>query len=140
MLTDGLAYASPLDSQSLMHPAGMYAGLSRLNNSLIILNVWALKNYNIVILGVPGCGKTVALRNKVMHVHTMTDDAQIIGDPDGEMDAMVEQLGGVVVRLGDNSPHRINIMDLALDWDDEWAGYRRGRPLDKQIPMLTNWL
>lgn len=96
MLTDGLAYATPIDSQSLMHPAGMYAGLSRLNNSLIILNVWALKNYNIVILGMPGSGKTVALRNKVMHVHTMTDDAQIIGDPDGEMDAM----GGAARRRG----------------------------------------
>jgi hypothetical protein len=140
MLSDALAFVTPLDAQSLMHPAGMYAGLSRVNNSLVILNVWALKNYNIVIMGVPGSGKTVALRNKLMHVHTMTDDAQIIGDPDGEMDVMIEQMGGTVVRLGGNSPHRINIMDLALDWDDERGGYRRGRPLDKQIPLLTSWL
>jgi hypothetical protein len=31
-------------------------------------------------------------------------------------------------------------MDLALDWDDERNGYRRGRPLDKIIPQLTDWL
>jgi len=140
MLTDGLAHLTPLDSQFLMHPAGMYAGLSRLNNSIAMLNVWALKNYNLVVMGVPGSGKTMWLRSKVQHVHTMTDDVQIIGDPDGEMDAMVADLGGAVVRLGGSSSHRINIMDLALDWDNERAGYRKGRPLDKQIPLLTNWL
>lgn len=139
MLTDALAYLSPVDSQQLMHPAGMYAGLSRLNNTLIMLNVWSLKNYNMVLLGVPGSGKTMALRNKIMHVHCMTDDAQIIADPDGEMDAFVHQLGGSIIRLGGSSPHRINIMDLALDWDND-AGYRRGRPLDKQVPLLTSWL
>jgi hypothetical protein len=140
MLTDGLAHVTPLDSQFLMHPAGMYAGLSRLNNSLAMLDVWALKNYNLVVMGVPGSGKTMWLRSKIQHVHTMTDDAQILGDVDGEMDAMVTDMGGVVVRLGGSSPHRINIMDLALDWDDERGGYRRGRPLDKQIPLLTSWL
>jgi hypothetical protein len=140
MLTDALAHLAPLDSQQLMHPAGMYAGISRLNNSLIALDVWALKNYNLVVMGVPGSGKTMWLRAKIQHVHTMTDDQQIIGDPDGEMDAMVTDLGGVVVRLGGSSPHRINIMDLALDWDDDRAGYKKGRPLDKFIPLLTNWL
>ncbi|HEY3366003.1 MAG TPA: hypothetical protein VGK74_13180 [Symbiobacteriaceae bacterium] len=140
MLTDGLAHLAPLDSQQLMHPAGMYAGLSRLNNSLISLDVWALKNYNLVVMGVPGSGKTMWLRTKIQHVQTMTDDQQIIGDPDGEMDAMVESMGGVVVRLGGSSPHRINIMDLALDWDDERSGYKKGRPLDKFIPLLTYWL
>ena len=140
MLSDGLAHVTPLDSQSLMHPAGMYAGLSRLNNTLAMLDVWALKNYNLVVLGVPGSGKTMWVRSKIQHVHTMTDDAQIIGDVDGEMDAMVTDMGGTVVRLGGNSANRINIMDLALDWDDERGGYRKGRPLDKQIPLLTNWL
>jgi hypothetical protein len=140
MLTDGLAHLAPLDSQQLMHPSGMYAGISRLNNSLIALDCWALKNYNLVVLGVPGSGKTMWLRSKIQHVHTMTDDQQIIGDPDGEMDAMVEEMGGVVVRLGGSSPHRINIMDLALDWDNERFGYKKGRPLDKFIPLLTNWL
>ena len=140
MLTDGLAHVTPLDSQFLMHPAGMYAGLSRLNNSLAMLDVWALKNYNAVVLGGPGSGKTMWVRSKIQHVHTMTDDMQIIADVDGEMDAMVADMGGVVVRMGGSSPHRINIMDLALDWDDERGGYRRGRPLDRHIPMLTHWL
>lgn len=45
-----------------------------------------------------------------------------------------------MVRLGGSSPHRINIMDLALDWDDERGGYKKGRPLDKFIPLLTSWL
>ncbi|MFZ5823888.1 MAG: VirB4-like conjugal transfer ATPase, CD1110 family [Bacillota bacterium] len=140
MLTDGLAHLCPLDAQQLMHPSGMYAGLSRLNNSLIALDFWALKNYNLVLLGVPGSGKTMWLRSKIQHVHTMTDDTQIIGDPDGEMDPMVRDLGGAVVRLGGSSPHRINIMDLSLDWDDERSGYKKGRPLDKFIPLLTSWL
>jgi hypothetical protein len=140
MLTDALAHLSPLDSQQLMHPAGMYAGISRLNNSLIALDVWALKNYNLVLLGVPGSGKTMWLRSKVQHVHTMTDDDQIILDPDGEMDSMVTDMGGTVVRLGGSSAHRINIMDLALDWDDDRAGYKKGRPLDKHIPLMTSWL
>jgi hypothetical protein len=140
MLTDALAHLSPLDSQQLMHPAGMYAGVSRLNNSLIALDVWALKNYNLVLLGVPGSGKTMWLRSKIQHVHTMTDDDQVILDPDGEMDNMITDMGGVVVRLGGSSAHRINIMDLALDWDDERGGYKKGRPLDKFIPLLTSWL
>jgi len=140
MLTDALAHLAPLDAQQLMHPAGIYAGISRLNNSLIALDVWALKNYNMVLMGVPGSGKTMWLRAKIQHVHTMTDDDQVIGDPDGEMDSMVSEMGGVVVRLGGSSPHRINIMDLALDWDDERGGYKKGRPLDKFIPLLTSWL
>jgi len=140
MLTDALAYLTPLDSQQLMHPAGMYAGLSRLNNTLITLDFWALKNYNITVLGVPGSGKSMFLRSKIQHVHTMTDDHQVVGDPDGEMDAMVQEMGGVVVRLGGSSPHRINIMDLPLDWDDQRFGYKKGRPLDKFIPLLTSWL
>jgi hypothetical protein len=140
MLTDALAHLAPLDSQQLMHPSGMYAGISRLNNSLIALDVWALKNYNLVVLGVPGSGKTMWLRAKIQHVNTMTDDDQVILDPDGEFDTMVADMGGVVVRLGGSSPHRINIMDLALDWDDERGGYKKGRPLDKFIPLLTSWL
>ncbi|HYF93434.1 MAG TPA: SCO6880 family protein [Symbiobacteriaceae bacterium] len=140
MLTDAVAHLAPLDAQQLMHPAGMYAGVSRLNNSLISLDVWALKNYNLVVLGVPGSGKTMWLRTKIQHVHTMTDDDQVVLDPDGEMDSMITDMGGVVVRLGGSSAHRINIMDLALDWDDERGGYKKGRPLDKFIPLLTSWL
>ncbi len=138
MLTDAVANLAPFDCQQFLHEGGFYAGTSRLNGSLVALNVWNLDNYNLIALGLPGKGKTMWERHKITYHHCLSDDHQIIGDPDGEMDGMVRELGGEVIRLGASSPHRINLMDLALDW--EGGDHRKGRPLDKKINLITEWL
>lgn len=140
MLTSGVVNLNPFDCQVFHQEEGFYAGINRVNNSLISLNVWNLDNYNMFIGGLPGKGKTMLERHKITCHHCLSDDHQIIGDPDGEMDAMVEELGGSVIRLGPSSPHRINIMDLALDFDADSRDHRRGKPLDKQVQYLSSWL
>ncbi len=140
MLTDAVANLAPFDCQTWMQPGGFFAGVNRLNSGIVALNLWGLDNYNVCVMGLPGKGKTMWERHVLTHYHNMTDESQVIGDPDGEMDAMVEELGGQVVRLGAGSPHRINLMDLALDFDNNAQDWRKGRPLDKKIDQLAAWL
>jgi type IV secretory pathway VirB4 component len=52
-------------------------------------------------------------------VFLVTDDDIILADPEGEYFPLVSKLGGQVIKLSPTSPHRINPMDINLDYSDD---------------------
>lgn len=96
----------------------LYYGLNALSSNLIMADRRKLLNPNGLILGTPGAGKSFACKRGIVNVFLITDDTQIIIDPEGEYSPLVEALRGQVIKLSPTSPHRINPMDIDIDADE----------------------
>ncbi len=94
-----------LDSKGIMF------GLNKNNNIPIILDTYKFANYNGLILGTSGAGKSFAtklfiLRNQLNGVKTM------IIDPQGEYTELTEKHSGQIIKISRNSETIINPFDL----------------------------
>ena len=97
----------------------LYYGLNALSNNLIMADRKRLKNPNALILGTPGAGKSFSAKREIVNVFLVTDDDIILADPEGEYFSLVERLQGQIIRLSPTSPHRLNPMDINLDYSDD---------------------
>ena len=77
------------------------------------------KNSNALILGTPGSGKSFAAKREIVNVFLITDDDIIIADPESEYAPLVLRLGGQIIKLSPTSPHRINPMDINLNYSED---------------------
>ena len=77
------------------------------------------KNTNALILGTPGSGKSFAAKWEIVNVFLITDDDIIIADPESEYAPLVSRLKGQIIRLSPASPHRINPMDINLNYAED---------------------
>jgi hypothetical protein len=90
---------------------GILFGLNKNNNIPIILDPYSFANYNGLILGTSGGGKSVTaklfiLRNQLRGVKTM------IIDPQGEYEELTKQYQGQLVEISRESSTIINPFDL----------------------------
>ncbi len=90
---------------------GILFGVNANNNIPIIIDPFRLPNYNGLILGTSGGGKSVAaklfiLRSRMCGVKTF------IIDPQGEYTSLAKESGGMVVEIGRGSSFSINPFDL----------------------------
>ena len=70
-------------------------------------------------MGTPGSGKSFSAKREIVNVFLVTDDDIIIADPEAEYFPLVSRLGGQIIKLSPTSPHRINPMDINLDYSDD---------------------
>ncbi len=110
--SDALAACFPFTTAYLnLDMDGILFGLNKNNNIPIILDPFKFANYNGLILGTSGGGKSVTaklfiLRNLLRGVKT------IIIDPQGEYAALTEKHSGQLISLGRESDTTINPLDL----------------------------
>ena len=97
----------------------LYYGLNALSNNLIMADRRKLKNPNGLFLGTPGSGKSFSAKREIVNVFLVTDDDIILADPEGEYFPLVSRLGGQIIKLSPTSRHRINPMDINLDYSDD---------------------
>lgn len=97
----------------------LYYGLNALSNNLIMTDRRKLKNPNGLFLGTPGSGKSFSAKREIVNVFLVTDDDIILADPEGEYFPLVSRLNGQIIKLSPTSPHRINPMDINLDYSDD---------------------
>jgi len=110
--SDALAACFPFTTAYLnIDQQGILFGLNKLNNIPIILDPFSFANYNGLILGTSGGGKSVTaklfiLRNVLRGVKT------IMIDPQGEYVDLTKAYNGQLVEIHRNSESIINPFDL----------------------------
>lgn len=136
MDTSALAASFPFSSPDLPTPARtvrpIVYGLNANSAGLLVWDRWAQDNYNAVIIGRSGAGKSYLAkldldRNLHHGVHA------IVIDPEDEYIPLAKARGGLVIQVG--SPDvRINPLDLSSDDD---AFVKRGMFLKTVLEVLT---
>ena len=127
--SDKLAVHSRLNSSpiSTMYPfvsfdlsanKGILYGINRHNNGLILFDRYSLENYNSVIFGKAGGGKSYATKLEVLR-SLMFDADVIIIDPEREYEYLAEAVGGRYFNISLASKHHINPFDLPIPREDE---------------------
>jgi len=121
MTTSSTAIFVPFTTQELFqdHRGALYYGLNALSNNLIMVDRKKLKNPNGLILGTPGAGKSFAAKREIVNSFLVTDDDIIISDPESEYRAMVEYLGGQVVKISPTSDQYIIPMDINMNYSED---------------------
>ena len=79
------------------------------------------KGIAIIMIGIPGSGKSMAGKREIFHVYLATDDDIIICDPEGEYSPIVEELNGQEIRISSNSRNYINPLDISMNYAMAYA-------------------
>ena len=127
--SDKLAVHSKLNSSpiSTMYPfvsfdltsnKGILYGINRHNNSLVLFDRYSLENYNSVVFGKAGGGKSYNTKLEVLR-SLMFDTDVIIIDPEREYEYLAEAVGGRYFNISLASKHHINPFDLPVPREDE---------------------
>jgi len=91
---------------------GILFGANAVNKIPVIINPFGLANYNGLILGTSGGGKSVLAKLLILRSQFIGAKVMII-DPQGEYSALASKYGGEVVEISAKSGKAINPFDLA---------------------------
>ena len=118
LTTESASIFIPFSVQELSQDGGRYYGLNAVSHNLIMYNRLSADNYNGLIFGKPGSGKSFIAKTEIISTLLSTNDDIYVIDPEGEYAPLAEAFGGQVVdiKLGSNS--HIN----PLDMDVQYAG------------------
>lgn len=121
MDTEALSVSFPFISSTLTNNEGVLYGANKVNNSLIIFDRFKLQNYNSIILGTSGAGKSYAAKLEILR-QLMFDADIIIIDPEKEFGELCNAVGGSYININLNSEQVINPFDLPqnlTDYEDQ---------------------
>jgi type IV secretory pathway VirB4 component len=113
LTTEALAVLMPFRVQEIADTGGIWGGENAISGNLILYDKATLQNPNAFVLGVPGSGKSFITKELIAFLALATDDDIIICDPEREFAALIDALGGEVIRISAGSEHHINVMDMA---------------------------
>lgn len=106
------ALTFPFVSSELAHEDGILYGVNLFNNSLVILDRYALNNANSIIFAQSGSGKSYTAKVEIVR-QMMQGTRVIVIDPEREYANLCEANGGTYVKLSATSEQKINPLDLA---------------------------
>ena len=90
LTTESLAVFIPFKVQEIMEKGGIYFGENAVSHNLIICNRENLMNQSMIILGVPGAGKSFIAKVTIILIILTTNDRVIICDPESEYKHIVQ--------------------------------------------------
>lgn len=116
MTTESLGVFIPFDEVSMFDEGGFYYGNNAINKSPIIYNRKKGQNYNGLVFGSSGSGKSMYAKQEMVDVFLMNpaDDIYII-DPDGEYTPLADAFDGSVIKIAPGNGVYINPFDLDID-------------------------
>ena len=124
--TECLAAPMPFRMQEIADNGGCYFGENAISRNLILCDKSRLMNPNAFVLGVPGTGKSFNVKELIAILGLSTDDDIVICSPEREYAALVEALGGRVIRIAAGSEHHINALDVVEGYGDGGTPPRGG--------------
>ena len=114
LTTESLAAFMPFKVQEIQEPGGIYIGENAVSHNLILCNMNNLLNQSMMLLGIPGSGKSFFAKLLIIATALSTQDDIIILDPEGEYSPLVKALGGSVIRFAVGGTDWLNAMDMRL--------------------------
>ena len=125
ILTDGLVATYPFISTSIFDENGIFFGINRYNNSMILIDRFdkeKYKNANMCVFGTSGAGKSFFTK-LLIYRYRMIGLEQYIIDPEREYNKLCENLGGLLIKIGPSSNTYINVLDIREESIEEESGY-----------------
>ena len=119
LTTRSAAILVPFELQEMTQKNGFYYGLNTVSARLILFNRKSGDNYNGLILGRSGSGKSFKAKEEILSSYLGTNDDVIILDPQGEYTPFVKALGGEVINFSAGCGTHINPFDMDLSYADD---------------------
>lgn len=113
MTSSALANAFPFTNSHFSHEYGLPIGIDWSTGHLNRYDAWhkGLVNANMLIIGMAGAGKSFLVKGLVSRSAAF-GIRHVIVDYEGEYTAMVQAIGGVVIRIDERSPYKFNPFEL----------------------------
>ncbi len=118
MDTSSVATTFPFTSTELTQNEGVFYGINRHNNTLIIFDRFSLENYNSCVFAKAGAGKSYAVKLEALR-SLMLGTEIIIIDPENEYQTLCEAVGGSFFNISLRSAQTINPFDLPKVFEEE---------------------
>ena len=116
--TEPLSSLFPFISFDLTSNSGILYGINTHNNSLVLFDRFKLENYNSVVFGKSGGGKSYTIKLEILR--SLVFDTQVlIIDPEDEYKYLADTVGGSPVKISINSDQHINPFDLPTPKEGE---------------------
>ena len=133
MTTESLAVFMPFKVQEIQEPGGIYFGENAISHNLILCNMKNLLNQSMMLLGIPGSGKSFFAKLLIVAIALSTKDDIIILDPEGEYTPLVKALGGSVMCFAVGGSDWLNAMAME-------EGYGEGSPVAFKSQFIMSLL
>lgn len=106
------ALTFPFVSSELVQESGILYGVNRSNNSLVIIDRFALTNANSIIFAQSGSGKSYTAKVEILR-QLMQGTRVIVVDPEREYKQLAASVDGVYIQLSAKSKEKINPFDFS---------------------------
>lgn len=133
LTTESVAGFCPFNVQEIQEPGGIYFGENAISHNLILCNMANLLNQSMMLLGIPGSGKSFFAKLLIIALALSCEDHIIILDPEGEYTQLIRALGGSVIRCAVGGSDWINAMDME-------EGYGEGNPVALKSQYIMSLL
>ena len=133
LTTESLAVFMPFKVQEIQEPGGIYFGENAISHNLILCNMNNLLNQSMMLLGIPGSGKSFFAKLLIVAIALSTKDDIIILDPEGEYTPLVKALGGSVMCFAVGGSDWLNAMAME-------EGYGEGSPVAFKSQFIMSLL
>ena len=133
LTTESLAVFMPFKVQEIQEPGGIYFGENAISHNLILCNMNNLLNQSMMLLGIPGSGKSFFAKLLIVAIALSTKDDIIILDPEGEYTPLVKALGGAVMCFAVGGSDWLNAMAME-------EGYGEGSPVAFKSQFIMSLL
>ena len=133
LTTESLAVFMPFKVQEIQEPGGIYFGENAISHNLILCNMKNLLNQSMMLLGIPGSGKSFFAKLLIVAIALSTKDDIIILDPEGEYTPLVKALGGAVMCFAVGGFDWLNAMAME-------EGYGEGSPVAFKSQFIMSLL
>lgn len=116
--TESAGVFIPFNSQEINQKNAVFYGLNKTTKSMLMYDRFTGNNYNGLIFGGPGSGKSLTAKNEMAQLLLKHEKIQVFAiDPQGEYGPLAELLGGQEIILAPGSRVYINPLDLDLSED-----------------------
>jgi hypothetical protein len=139
-----MATVFPFVSSEVGHPTGVPIGFDKQTGLPILYNNFhsSLTNYNMVVFGKSGAGKSVTIKTITSRSSVLMGIESLALDAEGEYGAVAEALGGINVVISPSSKTIINFFDVETEVvRDEITGKDRTvLNIENKVEDVTNAL
>lgn len=144
LTTESIAAFIPFTSQIIQNLGikATWIGSNPISHKINSIDRSNLFNGNGVLFGVPGSGKSVQNKLEIIQrrIKEYSYGRIIILDPQGEYSRLVQELGGITVKVSVGSADHINIMELHRNYGAEAEKESRTDPVRKKISFITSFI